>query len=129
MSERELLLEITRIASDAANAAEATRRMQARLALEIGSAMILLRPPGAAGQLFANSPISEFMESREFPFRGLYVEPLAVRGKEAGTLVACFGSWGGKGEFLQRAAAHASEQLAALLARVHRGALPKEEAA
>lgn len=128
MSEKEILVEISRITRSAQSAAEAAEKIEAQLALEIGSALIRLRPPGARTALFADSPISRFMESREFPFRGLYVAPLAVRGEEAGTLVACFGSWGARGEFLQRATAHTGDQLAALLARTH-SALAKVEAA
>jgi hypothetical protein len=129
MSEKEILVEISRIARVARNVVEAAEKIEAHLAQEIGGAMIRLKPPGAGAALFRDSPISSFMESREFPFRGLYVASLAVRGKEAGTLVACFGSWGTRGEFLHRATAHASEQLAALLARTNSGGLPKVEAA
>jgi hypothetical protein len=129
MTEKEILVEISRITGDARNVGEAVERIEACLALEVGSALIRLKPPGAGAALFRDSPISRFMESREFPFRGLYIAPLAVRGKDAGTLVACFGSWGSRGEFLHRATAHSGEQLAALLIRTYSGAVAKVEAA
>ncbi len=129
MTEKEILVEIRRITGEARTLGEAVERIEACLALEIGSALIRLKPPGAGAALFRDSPISRFMESREFPFRGLYVAPLAVRGKEAGTLVACFGSWGSRGAFLHRATAHSGEQLAALLVRTHAGAVASVEAA
>jgi len=122
MNEKEILVEISRIAGDAETVVQAADQIQARLAIEVGNAMILLRSAADRTSLFQDNPVAEFMESREFPFRGLYIEPLVVGGEKAGTLVACFGSWGAKGEFLQRATAHISEQLAVLLGRTPSGA-------
>jgi len=129
MSEREILSEISRIARNARKTADAAQEIEARLAVEIGGAMIRLRLQNEGVNAFLDGPTSRFMESREFPFRGLYVAPLAIRGREAGTLIACFGSWGARGEFLERATAHIGEQLADLLARTQsRGSMKGEDA-
>jgi hypothetical protein len=57
------------------------------------------------------------LDSREFPFRGLYTEQLRVGGRKVGLLVACFGSFGVPGKLLPALTSQIAGQLNEILAR------------
>src|SRR5580698_4550539 len=120
MNERELISEIGGIARLAHSLDEAVTRIERLLAREIGSATLLLRPVQHGSPLLAGTGVARFLESREFPFRGLYTAPLVKGDRPRGMLVACFGSWGAPGDLLQRATAYTAEQLGTLPGRVSR---------
>jgi hypothetical protein len=119
-NERELILEISRIGHASTSVAEAIHTLQALLAGEIGASVLVVRPIHRVASSLAAESISEFLDSRRFPFRGLYTAPLVVGGRELGRLIACFGSFGSPGELLRRLTAHAAQQLGELLDREHR---------
>jgi hypothetical protein len=120
MNERQLISEIGGIARCAGSVEEALAGMESLLGREIGSATLLLRPLG--GSRLNESAVSNFLESREFPFRGIYTAPLLEQGQ---SLVACFGSWGAPGDLLRRATASIARDLGTLAGRVR----PATEAA
>jgi hypothetical protein len=78
---------------------------------------------------WAAKSVAEYLDSRQFPFRGVYTAPLIVENRKIGRLIACFVSFGSPGEFLQHLTAHIAQQLGELLARTHRKGLPRPEAA
>jgi hypothetical protein len=113
MNERHLISEIGGIARRAESLDEALTRMESLLGREVGAATLLLRPVGGSG--LNESVVSTFLESREFPFRGVYTAPLAAQGQ---SLVACFGSWGEPGDLLRRATASIARDLSLLAGRL-----------
>jgi hypothetical protein len=112
MNERQLISEIGGIARRAASVEEAMARMEGLLGREVGAATLLLRPAGGG---LNESAVSGFLESREFPFRGVYTAPLA---EQSQSLVACFGSWGAPGDLLKRATASIAKDLSTLTGRL-----------
>ena len=128
-SERELILEISRIGHESKSVDEAVESAQSLLAREIGGCTLLMDSGEQGISLWAAKSASEFLDSREFPFRALYTTPLIAGNETAGRLIACFGSFGSPGEFLQRLSAHIAQQFGPLLARTHRKVLPRSEAA
>ena len=122
MNEHELMSEIGGIARLAHSLDEAVTRIESLLAHEIGSATLTLQPVQNGSPFLAGTGVSRFLESREFPFRGLYTAPLVKGDRPRGMLIACFGTWGAPGDLLQRATAYTAEQLGTLLGRVNRRA-------
>jgi hypothetical protein len=90
---------------------------QSALAERIGSAALTvdLSDGGMSPSLARSTP--EFMDSREFPFRGMYTAPLAVGSRKVGRLVACFGTFGAPGKILPELTAHVARQLVEILRR------------
>jgi hypothetical protein len=129
MKERELLSEIVRITRDAEGLGLALRQLQNLLATEYGGALLILRPASGSPATAASPHISEFLESRNFPFRGLYTAPVAGARRHAGTLVACIGAFGAPGDLLRRVTAFAAEQISDLARRLALPALEYTEAA
>ncbi len=117
--ERDLIPVITRLSNQAKSIDEAVELLQAVLAGEIGGALVLLEPFDAGSPRVAKAT-SDFMESRRFPFRGLYTAPLVVGKVQVGKLIACFGSFGVPGKELPTLTTHVAEQLSAVLARTCR---------
>jgi hypothetical protein len=118
-SETELIHEISRIGHESKSVHEAVEIVQSLLATEIGGSTLLLDPAELGISSWAAKSASEFLDSREFPFRGLYTAPLVVGNAAAGRLIACFGSFEAPGESLQRLTAHIAWQFGQLLARTH----------
>jgi hypothetical protein len=118
-SESEIIREISRIGGESQSVDEAVKVLQSLLATEIGGSTLLLDSAERGISSWAAKSASEFLDSREFPFRGLYTAPLMVGSKTAGRLIACFGSFESPGEFLQRLTAHIAQQFEQLLARTH----------
>jgi hypothetical protein len=129
-SEREIIVEITRIGHVSKSVDEALKAAQSVLANEIGGSTLLLVDPAELGiSSWAAKFASEFLDSREFPFRGLYTAPLMLGSERAGRLIACFGSFESPGELLQRLTAHVALQFGQMLARIHREVSSLAEAA
>jgi hypothetical protein len=128
-SERELILEISRTVHESKSVDEAVQLAQSLLAREIGGSTLLLDLAEMGNSSWAAKSASEFLDSGEFPFRGLYTAPLIVANEKAGRLIACFGSFGSPGEFLQRLTAHIAQQFGQLLTRTHREVISRAEAA
>src|SRR4051812_28180904 len=99
MKQNELFQEIVRIVGDADGLSAALHSIQSLLAAEWGGAILIIRPASSALSFPHN--VCEFLESRDFPFRGLYTAPLKTGAASAGTLVACIGTWGTPGEVLR----------------------------
>jgi hypothetical protein len=116
ISERQLISEVGGIVRRAVSVEEALARIENFLGPEIGSVTLLLRPLGSSR--FNEGAVSSFLESREFPFRGVYTAPLVPKGQSRATLIACFGTWGAPGEILRRATASIARDLGALAARI-----------
>ena len=128
MKDQELHTEIAGIVRRAGSLAPALHEIRSLIAREFGAALLVVRPSASGSTLPANI-VSEFLESREFPVRALYTAPVKAEGREAGTLVACIGTWGTSGDILRRITTFAGEQLAALLRRLPAQSLVYTEAA
>jgi hypothetical protein len=128
-SERELILEISRIGHESRSVDEAVEAAQSLLAREIGGSTLLLDPAELGISSWAANSASEFLDSREFPFRGIYTAPLMVGNETAGSLIACFGSFESPGEFLQRLTGHIAQQFEQLLTRTRGEVISRPEAA
>src|SRR5580700_7338418 len=100
-AEKELVREISRIGRQSKSVEEAVELAQTLLAGAIGASVLVVRPPDPGIPSLTGTPISALLDSREFPFRGLYIAPLAAGGTEVGRLFACFGSFGSPGKLLQ----------------------------
>lgn len=115
MSEKELIREISRIGRVSKNVSEAVELIQALLTKEIGVfALVLDFTPHGISPDTAEF-ISIFLDSRQFPFRGLYTSPLLVANGEAGRLLGCVGSFGSPGELPEHLVSHIARQLATLI--------------
>jgi len=128
-SEREIIVEISRIVHASNSVAEAVETVQSLLATEIGGSTLLLDPAELGISSWAAKSASEFLDSREFPFKGLYTAPLMVGSKTAGRLIACFGSFESPGEFLRQLTVHIAQQFGYLLSRTHGEVISRAEAA
>jgi hypothetical protein len=128
-SERELVREISRIGRVSKSAGEAVALVQALLTTEIGAFTLLLdfTPNGISPR--TAEFVSIFLDSRQFPFRGLYTEPLFVANGQAGRLFGCVGSFGTPGELPQHLIAHIAHQLGELFAQAHGDAVAGSVAA
>jgi hypothetical protein len=128
-SESDLIFEISRIGHESKSIDEAVNVVQSFLAAEFGASKLLLDSAELGISSWVAKSASAFLDSREFPFRGLYTAPLMVGSKTAGRLIACFGSFESPGEFLQRLTAHIAQQFGQLLGRTHGEVIPRAEAA
>ena len=128
-SESEIIREISRIGHESKSVDEAVKVVQSLLATEIGASTLLLDPAELGISSWAAKSASEFLDSREFPFKGLYTAPLMMGNETSGRLIACFGSFESPGEFLQRLTAHIALQFGQLLARTHCEMSSRAEAA
>jgi hypothetical protein len=115
MKESQLLADLGEISRAANSVHDALKGMEALLSERIGIAMLILRGAHEDSSAASGFSVARFLESREFPFRGVYSEKVERRGKHAGTLLACFGTWGAPGKLLRAATAHAAKQIGALL--------------
>ena len=99
---------------------EAITLFQPVLAGEIGDATLLvdLNEQGMSPDVAKS--VAAFMDSRQFPFRGLYTASLMVGSRKVGRLFAWFGAFGVPGKSLAAITSHAASQLSAILARTSR---------
>ena len=110
MSEKEFLREMNRIVRESGIAEDAIEKMQALFAAEFGETRLLLRPVIWHASIFGQRAVRDFIESRRFPFRGVYTAPLGLDG----VLIACIGSWSAPIETIQSLVEHAAVRLAPL---------------
>ena len=128
-NEKNLIPVIDRLSRQARSADEAIELFQSLLAGEVGEATLLMDVVDEVVSPNTGKTIAAFMESRQFPFRGLYTAPLTVGSRKVGRLVACFGSFGAPGKSLLEVTAHVARQLSEILGRTSRAILPRTEAA
>ncbi len=121
MREQDLFSEITRIGNTAATLKQATEQIEALLAAEVGAAALVVRPYPLNASIFREEMVSQFLESPDYPFRGIYTASVKTGQGRDGCMAACFGSWGAPGELLQRISAHIAKSLGELLrtSRIH----------
>ena len=90
---------------------------QSVLSGEIGSAALLVDLTDEGMSPSVAKSTAAFMDSREFPFRGLYTAPLTVGNRKVGRLIACFGTFGVPGKMLPDLTSHVARQLVEVLRR------------
>ena len=115
MREYELLADLGEIAGAANSVSDALKGMEMLLSQRIGSAILILRGTREDSSAAAGFSVAGFLESREFPFRGVYSEKVEHDGRPAGTLLACFGTWGAPSQLLRAVTAQAAREIGALL--------------
>jgi hypothetical protein len=123
-TERNLIPAINGLSRQAKSVDEAIELFESLLAGEVGGATLLVDPVDAAISPGAGKTVAAFMESRQFPFRGLYTAPLTLGSRKVGNLVACFGSFGAPGKSLPEVTAHIARQLSEILGRTSPSILP-----
>lgn len=126
MRENELLVEITRAINCSSTLEEATQRVQSVLDEEIGAACLIVCPEPLRASHFREGRVLSLWESREFPFRGVYTQPIRNGNR---CLIACFGSWGAAGDLLRRIVVHIATAFDRFLAQKRSMAPAREEAA
>lgn len=119
--ERDLISAISRLGRQAHSIGEAINLFQPLLAGEFGGAALLVDSVETGMSSAVAQFTAEFLDSRQFPFRGLYTAPLMVGRQKAGRLIACFGSFGVPGKSLPSLTSHLALQLSDVLARSGRG--------
>jgi hypothetical protein len=119
-NELDLIPVITRLGHQAKSLSEALNLFQRLLAEQIGAAQLLLEPPESGTSPSVAQSTAAFLDSHEFPFRGLYTVPLNAGSRKAGRLIACFASFGVRGRSLPVLATHIAGQLSEILARTTR---------
>jgi hypothetical protein len=119
-NERNLIPVISMLSRQSKSVDEALGLFQSALAGEIGDAALLIDSlEGGISPSVAKSTAA-FLDSRQFPFRGLYTAPMTVGNRKIGRLVACFGSFGAPGKSLPALTSHVARQLSDILSRTSR---------
>jgi hypothetical protein len=124
-TERNLIPVINGLSRQARSVDEAIELFESLLAGEVGGATLLVDPVEEGISPGTGKTVAAFMESRQFPFRGLYTAPLTVGTRKVGKLIACFGSFGAPGRSLPEVTAHIARQLSEILGRTSRKILPQ----
>jgi hypothetical protein len=124
-TERNLIPVINRLSRHARSVDEAIELFESLLAGEVGGATLLVDPVEEGISPRTGETVAAFMESRQFPFRGVYTAPLTVGARKVGKLIACFGSFGAPGKLLPQVTAHVARQLSEILGRTTRSILPR----
>ena len=124
-TERNLIPVINSLSRQAKSVDEAIELFQSLLAGEVGGATLLVDPVEEGISPGAGETIAAFLDSRQFPIRGLYTAPLTLGSRKVGNLVACFGSFGAPGKSLPEVTAHIAKQLSEILGRTTRAILPR----
>ena len=119
-NEQHLIPVIGRLARQARNINEAIALFQPLLADEIGGANLFVDASQESMSPSVMKSTAAFLDSHQFPFRGLYTAPLKVGGRKVGLLVACFGSFGVPGKLLPTLTDQLANQLNGILARTTR---------
>jgi hypothetical protein len=119
-NEQHLIPVIGRLARQAQNINEAIALFQPLLANEIGGANLFVDASEESISPAVMKSTAAFLDSHQFPFRGLYTAPLKVGGRKVGLLVACFGSFGVPGKLLPALTEQLAKQLNEILARTTR---------
>jgi hypothetical protein len=119
-NENYLIPVMNRLARQARNINEAIALLQPLLAGEIGGATLFVDTNPERISPSVMKFTAAFLDSRQFPFRGLYTAPLKVGGRKVGLLVACFGSFGVPGKLLPALTSQLAGRLNEILARTSR---------
>ncbi|MEQ1884980.1 MAG: hypothetical protein ABL967_07960 [Bryobacteraceae bacterium] len=106
MSEKELKREISHIFQQANSTNQAMVWAGDLLGREFGEVRLLQGRPLNSGSAFGEPAVAQFLESREFPFRGVYT---AASGRT--TVILLLGSWGAPRRSMQIFADHIAAQL------------------
>jgi len=123
-SERDLVPVITRLSRQSKSVDEAIGLFQSVLSGQFGSAVLLVDLIDEGMSPSVARSTAAFMDSREFPFRGLYTAPLTAGNRKVGRLVACFGTFGMPGKMLPELTSHIARQLVEVLRRTGRTLTP-----
>lgn len=124
-TERNLIPVINGLSRQARSVDEAIELFESLLAGEVGGATLLVDPVEEGISPGTGKTVAAFMESRQFPFRGLCTAPLTVGSRKVGKLIACFGSFGAPTKWLPEVTAHIARQLSDILGRTSRAILPR----
>jgi hypothetical protein len=111
VSEKEFVREMNRIVRESSILEDAIEKARALFVAEVGETRLLVSPIVSNASIFGEKVVREFLESRRFPFRGVYTAPFG----EDGVLIACIGSWGAPMETIQSLVDHAAVRLSPLL--------------
>jgi hypothetical protein len=125
MSEKEFVREMNRIVRESSILEDAIEKTEALFRAQIGDTRLLVRPVVCNASIFGETAVREFLESRRFPFRGVYTSSLGADG----VLIACIGSWGAPIETIQSLVDHSAVRLSALVDGTLAGAGRQSEAA
>jgi hypothetical protein len=128
-TERNLIPVINSLSRQAKSVDEAIELFQLLLAGEVGGATLLVDPVEEGISPVTGKTVAAFMESRQFPFRGLYTAQLTVGSRKVGKLIVCLGSFGAPGKSLPEVTAHIAKQLSEILGRTTRAIIPPVSAA
>lgn len=112
-SEQELIPAIRRISRRSATVEEAIHGVEAALKAEIGDATLLVQPEGDTLSPFSIHAVSSFLNSRAFPFRGVY-----TASSRAGRLVVCLAAFSAPGKIFQELTNQISAELGVLSVRL-----------
>jgi len=126
MDEKALFSEVKRLAHDGGSFEAAVTEIRTLLARELGAKVVMIRRPNPqGGALLAAPEISDFLDSREFPFRSLHSFPLrpvtgrlnSATGSQPVKLIACFASDTFQGSLPERVTQFSAERLGELWAQ------------
>ncbi|MEQ1886667.1 MAG: hypothetical protein ABL967_16510 [Bryobacteraceae bacterium] len=110
MNEKELKKEISQIFQKAESADQAMATAGALLGREFGEVRLLQGRPAKSS--FREPAVMEFLESREYPFRGVY-----MAAAKTATVILLLRTWGNPQPSMQIFADHVAEQLSSAGAR------------
>jgi hypothetical protein len=113
----DLIAVISHLGRQANNLNDAVHLFQPELANRIGNAVLLIDHLDYGMSPSIAQSTAAFLDSREFPFRGLYTAPLTVGHRKVGRLIACYGSFGAPEKTLPEVTSHVARQLSTILAR------------
>jgi len=119
-NERDLIPAISRLSRQSKSIDEAIEVFESVLSGHIGNATLLVDLSEEGMSPSVAKSTAAFMDSRQFPFRGLYTAPLTVGRRKVGRLVACFGTFGVPGKSFPALTSHVAGQLSEILARTSR---------
>jgi hypothetical protein len=111
MSTQNLIPAINRLAREAHTVENAIELLQPLLADEFGAAALQVVSAGNGITDSTRKTITGFLESHDFPFRGIYTAPIVERGAKVGWLIAGFKSSVDHGGVLPTITNHLASQL------------------
>jgi hypothetical protein len=114
---KELIRGIEQISRRSRNIQEAIHDVEVALKSEIGEAHLLLQPEEEKLSPFSIQAVSSFLESRTFPYRGVY-----TASSRAGRLIVCLGGFATPGQFFQDLTNSIARELGALRGRLQEAA-------
>ena len=118
MKEKELLGEIESVVRSAEGLGPALNCIKALIGAYCGGAVLVIRPESFGHATSTPPRVLEFLESRQFPFRGLYFAPVNYEKGPPHTFIACMGTWGIAADSLRRITTFTAQQLSVLISRL-----------